>query len=119
VLDPGVPWLELTNNGVDIVFARTVHHPIGNYEPPLCPRCGASGEDTMGLLERWLEGEEPRIDCAACGRSYLLGDASGTFNAYVAEVAVRFNNWPGLTASFLEELGRVLGPRCRAIYEHL
>jgi hypothetical protein len=48
-----------------------------------------------------------------------LGDAAGWFNAYVAEGAVRFNNWPLLTASFVEELGRLLGPRCRVVYERL
>jgi hypothetical protein len=34
----------------------------------------------------------------------------------VSEIAVRFNNWPPLTAAFLDELGRVLGPRPRVVY---
>jgi hypothetical protein len=119
VREPAVPWMERANNGVDIVCARVVHHPLENYEPPTCPACGAEGEEAMDALEPWLEGEEPCLDCAACGRSYLLGDAAGWFNAYVAEIAVRFNNWPGLTASFIEDLGELLGPRCRVVYEHL
>jgi hypothetical protein len=76
------------------------------------------GNDVTSLLVAWLDGDEPLVFCQGCGHRYLLGDAAGRFNAYVSEIAVRFNNWPPLTAAFLDELGRVLGPRPRIVYVH-
>jgi hypothetical protein len=104
------------NNGVDIVRDRAVHHPVENGTPPTCPACGSVGNDITSLLVAWLEGDEPPVVCPGCSNRYLLGDAAGRFNAYVSEIAVRFNNWPPLTAAFLDELGRVLGPRPRVVY---
>ena len=46
-------------------------------------------------------------------------DWPGRFNGYVAEIAVRFNNWHGLSDAFLAELGTLLGARWRVVHEHL
>jgi hypothetical protein len=108
-----------SNGGVDIVSTRRVHHPIGNYEPPRCPSCGAPNDAAHDLIEGWLEGEEPDVECAACAKTHLLGDWSGEFNFCVSEIAVRFNNWPPLAPRFLEELSARLGARVRVVYEHM
>lgn len=110
----------LVNNGVDFVCERRVHHPTANYEPPRCPSCGARADADAHsqLIEPWLENEEPRLMCQACGEVHLAGDWIGKFSFYVSELAVRFNNWPDIEPSFLAKLGEILGPRARVVYEH-
>jgi hypothetical protein len=113
-------WCNLVNNGVDIVCARTLHHSVENYEPPPCATCGAARVDRplAESVEAWLEGEEPVALCNACGKSHPLGDWVSEFSWYVAEIAVSFNNWPEIDRRFLEELGNLLGPRWRIVYQH-
>lgn len=110
----------LANTGVDFVCERQVHHPIENYEPPLCPSCSVSADaDAHGeLIESWLEGEEPTFACHACKAAHPAGDWIGKFTFYVSELAVRFNNWSEVDPSFLARLGGILGPRARVVYEH-
>jgi hypothetical protein len=109
----------MANNGVDVLCARAVHHPVANYELPRCPACDVPAEDAADLFPDWLEGGEPTVTCAACGKAHPLGDWPGRFNGYVAEIAVRFNNWYGLSDAFLAELGTLLGARWRVVHEHL
>jgi hypothetical protein len=110
----------LANNGVDFVCERQAHHPIENYEPPPCPSCGvpADAEAHEALVESWLESGEPPFACPAGGAAHPAGDWVAKFTFHVSELAVRFNNWGHLDPSFLAELGAVLGPRARVVYEH-
>lgn len=117
----------LLNNGVDIFVGRDWYHPYENYEPPDCPACGHTldGDAHHELLEPWLFGPEPRVACSACGGGALLGDwiahgddEWGRWTFYIAELAVQFNNWPALTASFRDELGRRMGARWRVVNQH-
>jgi hypothetical protein len=87
---------------------------------PLCPTCGAAWVDhpLAESVELWLEGEEPVAVCPACAKSHPLGDWVGEFIWYVAEIAVSFNNWPTIDRQFLDELGRLFGPRWRIVYLH-
>ncbi len=116
--DPSA-WNTL-NTGVDITANRAVHHPSENYEPPTCPSCGAQIEEGFhhALIEPWLGGEEPRVRCEACGAEALVGDWTGRWTFQVGELAVRFNNWPPLTTTFMDQLGRRLGDRWRVVLEH-
>jgi len=110
----------LANLGVDVLRARMVHHALENNEPPLCPLCQAPArEERLLLIDGWLGGEEPMLACEGCGASTPMGDWTGFFGAYVAEIAVRFSNWPSLTDSFLKELGERLGPRWRVVYARI
>lgn len=108
------------NNGVDFVSLRQVHDPGGNYEPPSCRDCEMFLDTGLhiGLIQPWIDGPEPDVTCPVCGESALLGDWSGEFAIHVANLAVRFNNWPRLTEKFANELGSLLGPRTRVIYQH-
>jgi len=113
-------WRNLWNNGVDIVAERRLHHPIENYDPPPCPTCGAARVDhpVADSFDPWLEGQELLAVCAGCGESHLLGDWVSAFSWYVAEIAVYFHNWPIIDGAFFEELGALLGPRWRIVYQH-
>ncbi len=113
-------WRNLVNNGVDVVCARNLYHPVENYEPPPCPTCGAARVDhpLAESVEQWLDGEEPVAVCAACSKGHPLGDWVSEFSWYVAEIAVSFNNWPTIDRPFIEELGGLLGPRWRIVYQH-
>lgn len=108
------------NNGVDFLHERQVHHPMENYEPPSCPSCGvpADGDAHAELIEAWLEGGEPPFACQTCGTAQPAGDWVGKHSFYVSDLAVRFNNWAYIEASFLARLGALLGPRARVVYEH-
>jgi hypothetical protein len=108
----------LANNGVDVICERQVHHPVENYEPPCCPACDAGIAEGAERLGDWFERGEPLAACARCRKEHPLGDWIGKFSAYVAEVAVRFNNWPPIDPPVLEHLGRLLGPRWRVVFEH-
>lgn len=110
----------LWNTGVEVLCERQLHHPIENYEPPGCPRCATPlAEDVhTALIETWIEQGEPSTSCGACSHAALLGDWPGQWTYYVAELAVRFNNWPPLTDAFIADLGTHLGPRWRVVYEH-
>lgn len=110
----------LANNGVDFIRERAVHHPIENYEPPPCPACGVlADEDAHAeILDAWLEGDEPLLACTSCGKATAAGDWVADLTFYVANLAVRFNNWSDLDDDFLARLGERLGPRWRVVYEH-
>ena len=105
------------NNGVDVLAERTLFHPTEAYVPPHCPSCGHPlGEERHHeLLQPWLDGTEPAVTCAGCGTTRPLGDWPGSY--LVGELAVRFNNWPPLSETFLAELGARLGPRWRLVHE--
>jgi hypothetical protein len=107
----------LANNGVDVLAERALYHPMAAYAPPPCPVCGHQlDEDTHdALVAPWLAGTEPPVTCPHCGAVHPLGDWPGTFQ--VGELAVRFNNWPPVVPSFLDELGARLGPRWRVVHE--
>ena len=116
-------WVGGGHTGVDVVAERQVHHALGNYEPPTCPRCGcpAVGEaEHHALIEPWLhERAEPAVRCVACGRSSLAGALLGPWSFHVGELAVVFHNWPPLREEFVAELGAVMGPRTRVVVERL
>ncbi|SNY61161.1 hypothetical protein [Paractinoplanes atraurantiacus] len=119
-------YRDAANNGVDVIAGRGLYHPYENYEPPDCPACGApiDGELHTGLIESWLLAAEPEPVCERCGHRAPLGDwvahgdEFGGWTFHVAELAVSFNNWPALSASFAAELGGRLGPRWRVVAEH-
>ncbi|WTW99879.1 hypothetical protein OG216_43915 [Streptomycetaceae bacterium NBC_01309] len=50
-----------------------------------------------------------------CGGGALLGDWEWEFGAYVAELAVAFENWAELRDDFVAALGQRLGGRWRTI----
>ena len=110
----------LHNGGVDIISGRRVHDSGGNYEPPTCRRCEAPLDSTVHIefIQPWLDASEPEVTCVVCDETALLGDWSGEFAIHVANLAVRFNNWPPLPEGFANELGSRLGPRSRVIYQH-
>jgi hypothetical protein len=113
---------DLVNNGVDVISERQVHHPGGNYEPPVCPSCGIPMDQAahLDLINSWwVDADEPLATCATCEASALLGDWPGEWTLYIGELAVCFNNWPPLADAFLHELGDRLGPRWRVIYQHI
>ncbi|MGC9669166.1 hypothetical protein ACNTMW_21740 [Planosporangium sp. 12N6] len=107
----------LANNGVDILVERGLYRDTSPHEAPACPDCGYElAEATLeNLIRPWLDGSEPRVDCAGCGVVRPLGDWPDGY--LVAELAVRFNNWPTLSPAFLADLGNRLGPRWRAVHE--
>jgi hypothetical protein len=113
-------WRSMANNGVDVVTERQVHHPVENYEPPTCARCGTGcdEEEHHAAIEPWLAGCEPTLACRACGWSALAGDWPAPWAVAVGAPAVVFHNWPPLTRSFLAELRTVLGGRTRIVRAH-
>ncbi|GAA0273441.1 hypothetical protein GCM10010302_08800 [Streptomyces polychromogenes] len=108
-------------DGVDVIGRRQVHGPGGNYTPPACPNCSVSLDpDThFTLVETWLARTEPHVTCESCATAALLGDWSGPWALHVANLAVRFHNWPPLSEAFILELGDRLGPRLRLIHERI
>jgi hypothetical protein len=118
---PGFPPFVRPNNGVDILDQRQAHHSGGNYTPPTCPTCTASlGEEAhFALIEPWLNGVEPEATCPTCAVAAPLGDWDGPWAIHVANLAVRFNNWPPLVNTFVDQLHSHLGPRCRMIYQRI
>ncbi|MFG2977353.1 hypothetical protein ACGFYY_30755 [Streptomyces sp. NPDC048331] len=108
-------------DGVDILDRRQIHDPGGNYTPPGCPRCAVplDADAHTALILPWLDRDEPLVTCAHCGAAALLGDWTGHWAVLVADLAVRFTNWPPLGDAFLRELHTHLGPRCRLIHHLL
>jgi len=108
-----------THVGVDVLVERELYRDTVPHDPPACPDCGYElPEPTLDRLIRpWLDGRhEPEVPCPGCGTVRRLGDWP---NGYlVGELAVRFNNWPPLSEEFVAHLGRLLGPRWRAVHEH-
>ncbi|HEU5108755.1 MAG TPA: hypothetical protein VFT95_09380 [Micromonosporaceae bacterium] len=113
-------WRDVVNNGVDVVVERRVHHPVENYEPPTCGRCGAAAEEDEhdAAIEPWIAGGEPMLTCQVCGWSALVGDWPATWPVAVGAPAVVFNNWPPLMPSFTTELRAVLGGRTQLVRSH-
>jgi len=101
------------NNGVDVEVKRDVYHPLENYEPPVCVRCGAALlEDAHhAMIEPWLAGPEPVAVCAKCGWSALIGDWPAGGGFAIGAPAVVFNNWPILRSDFLADLRSALRGR--------
>jgi hypothetical protein len=110
----------LSNSGVDVIANRQVHHPVENYEPPPCPVCATPIDADLhySLLEGWLAGVEPTVTCENCGAANRIGDWVHEFTFYVANLAVRFNNWSPLSEEFTARLGGRLGSRWRVVLEH-
>jgi hypothetical protein len=106
-------FLTWANNGVDIVAERQVHHPVANYEPPTCGRCGVAIDPDAhhALLEEWLAVKEPEVACASCGWTALIGDWPAEWGFAVGAPAVVFNNWPILTDEFVASLRSAFGGR--------
>jgi hypothetical protein len=111
---------DLANSSIDILDQRRVHDSGGNYTPPTCPNCSASLDQDahIALIEPWL-GAEPTVTCTNCGAATRLGDWNGRWAIHVANLAVRFNNWPLLKDTFVDLLYDHLGPRCRVIYQRI
>lgn len=110
-------WL---NGGyqADILCGRDAYTAIELLEPPPCPGCGTALdlERFYELLHVWHQGSEPIATCVGgCGGGALLGDWEWEFGAYVAELAVAFENWPELRDDFVAALGQRLGGRWRTI----
>ncbi len=113
---------KLAHNGVDIIVGRSPFDPGENFESVACPKCAAAADvdHYLELIGPWLEGpKEPRLKCAKCRSSHLIGDYEGDFAVRVGELAVQFNNWGELRADFLGELKRQLGPRTRVVYQRV
>ena len=117
------PEADRWGGGIDVIAERTVHHAIGIYEPPTCPHCGCtaiSDDDHHALLEPWLyDRVEASVRCVACGRSTLAGDLDCRWSFLIGDLAVVFHNWPPLADEFVAELGAVMGPRTRMVFERL
>jgi hypothetical protein len=121
------PAGQLVNNGVDIIAQRRFYSPDENYGPPDCPACGETLDEAthVDLVEPWLAGPEPIVTCDACGVQTPIGDwiadgnEWGQWTFHVGQLAVTFNNWPGLTRDFRSELGGRMGPRWRVISAHM
>jgi hypothetical protein len=107
----------LANNGVDILVERELYRDTSPHQAPACPDCGHELEEATleGLIRPWLDGHEPRVDCAGCGTGRPLGEWPDGY--LVGELAVRFNNWPQLSEAFLADLGARMGPRWRPVRE--
>ncbi|MGW0664307.1 hypothetical protein [Streptodolium elevatio] len=101
----------------DILCTRDAYTAYELFEPPPCPGCGSplDLERFHELLHAWRQDAEPSATCGDCGAGALLGDWEWEFGAYVAELAVAFENWPELRDDFVAELGRRLGGRPRTI----
>ncbi|MEV8533857.1 hypothetical protein [Streptomyces sp. NPDC051211] len=111
----------LVGDGIDILDERQIHDPGGNYTPPACPNCTTPlDEDAhITLVKPWLEQAEPIVTCENCAAAALLGDWTGPWAVHIANLAVRFDNWPPLSDAFILELGDHLGPRCRLIHKRI
>ncbi|MGW6055481.1 hypothetical protein [Streptomyces sp. NPDC055189] len=115
------PGTSPVGDGIDILHHRQVHDAGGNYTPPTCPNCiAALNEDAhLTLIKSWLDRTEPLVPCENCATAALLGDWTGPWAIHVANLAVRFHNWPPLSDAFILALGDRLGPRCRLIHERI
>ncbi|MFD7443079.1 hypothetical protein [Streptomyces sp. NPDC059909] len=111
----------LIGDGIDILDHRQVHDPGGNYTPPTCPNCTTPFDEDahITLIKTWLDRTEPLVTCENCATATLLGDWTGPWAIHVANLAVRFHNWPPLSDTFILELGDRLGPRCRLIHKRI
>ena len=114
-------FIGTANIGVDVEVERQVHHPVENYEPPPCRRCGAIlppdiHDDT---IEPWLAGDEPTVVCPNCGWSALIGDWPAQFGFAIGAPAIVFNNWPMFKEPFLAELRALLGGRTFVVRTHM
>jgi hypothetical protein len=119
VAAPGVAHVpDTADMGVDILVERELYRDTAPHHPPRCPDCGYELPEAVldDLIRPWLDGREPQLTCYGCGTVRPLGDWPDGF--LVGELAVRFNNWPPLSAEFVASLGRRLGPRWRAVREH-
>lgn len=114
-------WRDLANNGVDLEVRRQVWHPMGNYEPPSCPACGAVAEEAghHGIIDDWLAGTEPGLVCPGCGVVTPAGDWEGEWSFAVGSPAVVFHNWGALRPEFLTSLAAVLAGRTRVVLQRL
>ena len=119
------PWndyfMTLVNNGVDVEVKRQVHHPVENYEAPVCRRCGAvlSEDVHHATIEPWLAGNEPIVVCPKCGWSAPIGDWPADFGFAIGAPAIVFNNWSGLKDGFVAELRGLLGGRTFLVRTHI
>jgi hypothetical protein len=119
------PWNEyfmtLANNGVDVDLKRQLHHPVENYESPVCLRCGAvlSEDVHHAMIEPWLAGDEPIVVCPKCGWSAPIGDWPAEFGFAIGAPAIVFNNWPMFKEAFLLELRALLGGRTLVVRTHM
>ncbi|MDI2129065.1 hypothetical protein [Yinghuangia seranimata] len=109
-------WLS-GGHEADVLCGRDVYSAMESFEPPPCPGCGSqlAVEDHLELLRVWERDGEPTVTCDACRGSAPLGDWESEYGAYVAELAVSFENWPGLKGEFVAELGSRLGGRWRTV----
>ncbi|MET8537260.1 hypothetical protein ABZV67_37075 [Streptomyces sp. NPDC005065] len=108
-------------DGIDVLDQRQIHDPGGNYTSPACPNCTTPlDEDAhITLIKTWLDRTEPLVTCENCATATLLGDWRGPWAIHIANLAVRFNNWPLLSETFIHDLGDRLGPRCRLIHKRI
>jgi hypothetical protein len=76
VLEPGVEWIDLDDNGVDIDTERSVYHSLSNWARPNCNRCGTQPEREaiQAAFEAWTAGPEPTLTCPKCGWTTPVAD---------------------------------------------
>jgi hypothetical protein len=116
-VEPGSEGLDLEVNGVAVVAERSVFDGIG---PELrCPACGcdfAPGEDWFEAVGAWSEGEDDvAFACTDCGHEQRLADWEGPEPWAVANLGLRFWNWPPLSQPFVAQLAAVVGSRARLV----
>lgn len=108
--------------GVEVVKGWHISHNMDGFEPPPCPKCGTHLPDPeMGdLMLEWHESRtEPRVTCADCAHSDLLGNWPHVFAGYGNYGSVSFIDAFPLTDEFDREILSRLGGRPRKLYVHI
>ena len=120
VVPPGHRLEGFAHNAIDVTTERVVHDPGANFEPAACPSCHVplTAEAYTDLVEPWLTGGEPLVECPACGRTALLGDWDAPWGYAIGTPAVRFNNWPILTDEFEAAVRQRVGGRTAVVRGH-
>jgi hypothetical protein len=102
---------------LQVLIGRMTHSAdLSEFKAPraLCPSCGRALDDQDGewqaAVQAWIGGDDDSgLLCGACGRTSPVAFWATDPGFGFGNLAFRFWNWPPLSPSFLEEIGRELG----------
>lgn len=114
---------DLPYSGLQVRHGWHICDPGENFDPPPCPRCGATYAGSTPITDHLIEWHdtktEPIIACPSCGSPSLVGDWDHVWFAYCTYASLSMQDWWPLNEDFRLELLHRIGRRPRFLYNRI
>lgn len=120
-------FFDLKTNGLEVITERHLFMNWSGYDRMECPNCGNDAmeaeDEWQDAVGKWLEGENPEVECPVCHESappgyYRMYD-DDYLSCALSNLGFTFWNWSEFTATFLQDFEVRLGASLKVIYGRL